>query len=154
MNNVELSHRSETLPATSTSPRVCLPQLSLPQVTPAQVIAKRQHSNAPVTHFQSVPPQTPFLQTPVTPPIVEPTERQAVLMTKKEVSSVSLSTGPQLSFPIPRPDFSHSLRTGVTYIPRSMPRHEEPNLVDALIACATLILLALFIVMLLYFFSM
>ena len=153
MENLQPKFRIETQPYGDTFPSV--PRLSLPQVTPAQVIAKRQHS-----HVVSAPPlqpvaqTTPFPQTPVTPPLAEPlTWQSSVLQTKKDASSVSLLSGPQVPFPTPRFDFSHSLRAGVTYIPRSMTRHKEPNVVDALIACGTLVLIALFILMLLYYFS-
>ncbi len=155
MKNLQPTFRIETLSDGDTSPQVSLPRLSLPQVTPAQVIAKRQHSHAVSTlHLQPVSQRTPFPQAPMTPPLVEPLTRQsAVLQTKRDVSSLSLLSGPQVPFPTPRLDFSRSLRGGITYIPRSMTRHKEPNIADALIACGTLVLIGLFILMLLYYFS-
>ncbi len=154
MKNLQPNIRIKTLPDEDTFPSV--PRLSLPQVTPAQIIAKRQHSHVvSVPLLQPVAQTTPFPQTPITPPLAEPlTWQSSVLQTKKNVPSVSLLSGPQVPFPTPRFDFSHSLRAGVTYIPRSMTRHKEPNVVDALIACGTLVLIALFIMMLLYYFSM
>lgn len=156
MKNLQPNYRIEALPEGDTSPRVLLPYLSLPQVTPAQVIAKRQHSHATIApHLQLSLQITPFPQTPVTPMLAEPlTRHSAVLQTKNDASSLSLLSGPQVPFPTPRFDFSHSLRSGVTYIPRSMTRQKEPNVVDALIACGTLLLIGLFILMLLYYFSM
>ena len=95
---------------------------------------------------------TPFPQTPMTPPLTEPLFWQSsVLPTEQEVSLLS---GPQVPFPTPRLDFSRSLRSGVTYIPRTMTRHEEPGIVDALIACATLITIGLLLLMILYYFSL
>ncbi len=156
MKNLQPNFRIETLSEEDTSPRVLLPYLSLPQVTPAQVIAKRQHSHATIaSNLQSVSQTTPFPQTPVTPLLTEPLSKQAaVLQTKKDASSISLPSVPQVPFPTPRFDFSRSLRSGVTYIPRSMTRQKEPNVVDALIACGTLVLIGLFVLMLLYYFSM
>jgi len=158
MKNLQPNASSETHSVEDTSSVIHLPQLSLPQVTPAQVIAKRQHSHAslvPSVYDVSAPRATPFPQTPVTPPLTEHVSKQAsALQTKKDISSVSLLSGPQLPFPTPRFDFSRSLRAGATYIPRSMTRHKEPNVVDALIACGTLVLIGLFILMLLYYFSM
>ena len=158
MKNLQPNTNSETLSTEDTSSVICLPRLSLPQVTPAQVIAKRQHSDTSLVPslYDNYALQTvTFPQTPVTPPLTEPFGTQAsVLQTKKDMSSVSLLSGPQLPFPTPRFDFSHSLRAGVTYIPRSMTRHKEPNMLDALIACGTLVLIGLFILMLLYYFSM
>jgi len=154
MKNSQPDFRIETLPDGDVFPGV--PRLSLPQIMPAQVIAKRQHSHAVrAPHLQSVEHTTPFPQTPMTPPVAELlTWQSSVLQTKKNASSVSLLSGPQVPFPTPRFDFSHSLRAGVTYIPRSMTRHKEPNVVDALIACGTLVLIGFFILMLLYYFSM
>ena len=154
MENSQPKFRIETLPDGDTFPSV--PRLSLPQVTPAQVIARRQHSHAVIPQsLQPVAHMTPFPQTPMTPLLAEPlTWQSSVLQTKKNAPSVSLLSGPQVPFPTPRFDFSHSLRAGVTYIPRSMTRHKEPNVVDALIACGTLALIGLFILMLLYYFSM
>ena len=155
MKNLQPTFRIETLSDGDTSPQVSLLRLSLPQVTPAQVIATRQHSHAVNTlHPQPVSQITPFPQAPMTPPLVEPLTLQSlVLQTKKDASSSSLLSGPQVPFPTPRFDFSRSLRTGVTYIPRSMTRHKEPNIADALIACGTLVLIGLFVLMLLYYFS-
>ena len=154
MENLQPKFRIETLPDGDTFPGV--PRLSLPQITPAQVIATRQHSHAvSIPLPQPVPQTTPFPQTPMTPMVAEPlTCQSSVLQTKKDESSVSLLSVPQVPFPTPRIDFSHSLRAGITYIPRSMTRKEEPDVVDALIACGTLVLISLFILMLLYFFSM
>ncbi len=156
MKNLQPNFHSETQPNGDTSPKVLLPFLSLPQVTPAQVIAKRQHSHVTVaSHLQSVSQTTPFPQTPITPLLTEPLSKQpTTLQTKKDESSLSLLSGPQVPFPTPHVDFSRSLRSGVTYIPRSMTRQKEPNVVDALIACGTLVLIGLFVLMLLYYFSM
>ena len=140
----------ETLPNRDTPPGI--PRLSLPQVMPAQVIAKRQHSYEANTLLQqTVLPTTPFPQIPITEPA--PTSALAT-QTKPDASSVSLWSGPQVPFPIARFDFSRSLRSGVTYIPRSMTRHEEPNIIDALIACATLIVIGLLLLTILYYFSL
>ncbi len=154
MENLQPDFCIETLPDEDIFPNV--PRLSLPQIMPAQVIATRQHSHAGATPpLQAVAQATPFPQTPMTPLLTEPlTWQSSVLQTKKNASSVSLLSGPQVPFPTPRFDFSHSLRAGVTYIPRTMTRHKEPNVVDALIACGTLVLIGLFILMLLYYFSM
>ena len=156
MENSQPKFRIETLPDGDIFPSVPLPRLSLPQVTPAQVIATRQHSQAGTTPLLQPEGQTtPFPQTPMTPLLAEPlTWQSSVLQTKKDASSASLLSGPQVPFPTPRFDFSHSLRAGITYIPRSMTRHKEPNVADALIACGTLLLIGLFIIMLLYYFSM
>ena len=155
MKNSQPNVRIEPLPDGDTFPSVSLPRLSLPQVTPAQVIARRQHSHAVTPQsLQPVVQITPFPQTPMTPLIVEPlTWQSSLLQTKPGTSTVSLLSGPQVPFPTPRFDFSRSLRAGVTYIPRSMTRHKEPNVVDALIACGTLVLIGLFVMMLLYYFS-
>ena len=155
MKNLQPNFRIEPVPDEDTSSGVLLPFLSLPQVTPAQVIAKRQHSHAVSTpQLQPASQIPPFPQAPITPPLAEPLTRQSsVLHTKKDASTASLLSGPQVPFPTPRFDFSHSLRAGVTYIPRSMTRHKEPNVVDALVACGTLVLIGLFILMLLYYFS-
>ena len=156
MTNSQRDFQIETLPAGDTFPSIALPHLSLPQVMPAQVIATRQHSRAIITPLlQPVAQTTPFPQTPITPLVAEPLTRQSsVLQTKKAASSVSLLSGPQAPFPTPRFDFSYSLRADVTYIPRTMTRHKEPTIIDALIACSTLVLIGLFILMLLYYFSM
>ena len=158
MENLQSNVTSETRSTEGVPSVICLPRLSLPQVTPAQVIAKRQHSHAslePSVYDLPAPQTTPFPQTPMTPPLTEPLGGQiSVLQAKKDISSVSLLSVPQLPFPTPRIDFSQSLRAGVTYIPRSMTRHKEPNILDALIACGTLLLIGLFILMLLYYFSM
>ena len=153
MKNLQPTFCSETLPNGDTVPSV--PRLSLPQIAPTQVIAKRQHFHAFSTpHLQLAAQTTPFPQTPITPPLGEPLIQQSLVsQMKKDVSSASLLSGPQVPFPTPRIDFSRSLRSGVTYIPRSMTRHKEPNVIDALIACGTLVLIGLFIFMLLYYFS-
>ena len=157
MNNLQLNATSETYSTEETPSVICLPRLSLPQVTPAQVIAKHQHSLAslePLDYNIPVQQITLFPQTPVTPPLTEPLrEHMPVPQKQKRYASASLLSGPQVPFPTPRFDFSQSLRSGVTYIPRSMTRHKEPNIFDALIACGTLVLIALFILMLLYYFS-
>ncbi len=158
MNNVQSGHNVETQSDECMSLEGQGLRLSLPQVPPALVIATRQHSHASITpevYNQPVCRATPFLQTPVTPPLSGPLSVQAsVLQTKKDAPSVPLLSVPQLPFPTPRFDFSHSLRSGVTYIPRSMSRDKGPNVVDALIAGATLVLIGLFLLMLLCYFSM
>lgn len=157
MESLQSNATSETRSAEGVPSVICLPRLSVPQVTPAQVIAKRQHSHAslePSVYDVSASQTTPFPQTPMPPPLTEPLGGQAsVLQTQEDISSASLLSGPQLPFPTPRIDFSQSLRSGVTYIPRSMTRHKEPNVLDALVACGTLVLIGLFILMLLYYFS-
>ena len=58
----------------------------------------------------------------------------------------------------PRPNDAYyrsiSKVTGMTYIPKSMTRHKQPTLVDALIACATLLLLCLCFLLLLSYLGM
>jgi hypothetical protein len=156
MENVQPKNHVESSQMSDTFPSEALPRLSLPQVVPAQVSAKLHHTHGVTTQsFQSEAQITPFPQTPMTPLLTEHlTVQSSVLQTKKNVSSLSLLSGPQVPFPTPRLDFSRSLRSGITYIPRSMTRHKEPTMADALIACGTLVLMSLFILMLLYYFSM
>lgn len=154
MKNIQPIFSIETLPNGDTDPSI--PRLSLPQVTPAQVIARRQHSYGVNTLFHQSALQIPsFPQAPITPPLTNYAPPH-VFATQKEynASSVSFGAGPQVSFPVARFDFSRSLRSGVTYIPRSMTRHKEPNMTDALIACTTLIIVSLLLLTILYYFGL
>ncbi len=139
MNNIQPVLSPETLSHGETFPTMLVPRLSLPQVASAQEKAVQQHSSG--TLLQQVLPQqaVPFLQTPVTPPLIEPLTLQSPVR--------------QVPFSTPRLDLSRSLRSGITYIPASMQRHNEPGIADALVACATLIVIALLLLMLLYYFS-
>ena len=154
MKNVQPIFSIETLSNEHTDPGI--PRLSLPQVTPAQVIAKRQHSYVVNTLLHQMELQvTPFPQTPLTPPVTEAVASRSFATQKGQAASpVSLWSGPQVQFPVARFDFSRSIRSSVTYIPRSMTRHGEPNMTDALIACTTLIIVSLLLLTVLYYFGL
>jgi hypothetical protein len=130
-----------------------LPLLSLPQVTPAQLMARRQRYDV---QMMDIPQTTPFPQTPMPSPALY-TESLSVQVPfptpQTDIASAAVPLVPLQPSPTPQLEFSQSLRAGVTVIPRSMIRHDEPTVVDALIACGTLLLLGLFVLLLLYYFS-
>ncbi len=157
MKNSQPDPVIETFVEEFTPSMLHLPRLSLPQVTPAQLMARRQRYSVQMVDIPFTPQTTPFPQTPTPTPslyteslsahIPFPTPQTNI------IASASVSTASHQPSPTPRLDFSQSLRAGVTVVPRSMIRHSEPTVVDALIACGTLLLLGLFIVLLLYYFS-
>ena len=128
-----------------------LPLLRLPQVTPAQVIAKRQRYEALTTQ---VLPNTPsFSPTPLTPPYAEPSQSPRTFPAfseKQDEQKHAVCAEAALPFSTASVDFSQSLRARVTYIPPSMTRHKEPTMADALLACGTLLFICLFLLLLLY----
>ncbi len=148
-------------PDSETPEEYTLPLLRLPQVTPAQVIAKRQHYEALMMQAQILPKTPPFLQTPVTPPHTESLPRAESVETQQALPrytqterSKNTPSMQEVMFSTTPLDFSRSLRAGITYIPPTMKRHKEPDMTDALIACGTLLFIGLFLLLLLYYVSL
>ena len=117
----EIKDTHSTMQALEEQETIALPTLRLPQVLPSKV------------------PRSPVLPAPQTLP--PDTLSQLYHMPNAPVT--------------PRPnefyDSRRGMLTGVTYIPRSMDRHAQPTLVDALIACGTLVLLFFCLLLFLYF---
>ncbi len=136
------------------------PMLRVPQTPPEKVIATRRRSIAPVVRLQQLPQGTPLPQAPVTPmPVIQLSEQSPQTpfppLDMMPTLVTPLASGQRISFPIPRPKFSITLRLpGITYIPRMMTRRNVPSVIDALFACGTLLLIGLCVLMLLYYFSM
>ncbi len=121
-------------------PRIRLPQLSSLPETPLPAEGTRQ--------FQAMPKrvQSQFIGVP---PSTEPL-RGSFSISNTEEKKMALLPRPQLPFPIHHRAIARSLRSGVTYIPPSMKRTREMNMVDAVIACVVLLL---FMLLLYYYFA-
>ena len=135
---------------------VALPALRLPQVAPSHVIATRQRSRTLVSRMYSQTGMpTRALKTKL------PRQRQSTSMDNMYETKVRpLSPLPQGigNIPVtPVPDNTYYQRLGklhgITYIPRSMTR-QEPTIIDALIACGTLILICVCVMLFLYYIGM
>ena len=135
---------------------LALPSLRLPQVAPSHVIAMRQRSLTPAPNVQSrvvMHVRSPRVkrQRPVQP---------ASTKSLHEAPSVQLTPRPYgigntPVTPIPDNPLYQKVSKlhGITYIPRSMTR-QEPTVVDALIACGTLILICVCVVLFLYYIGL
>ena len=121
-------------------PMLHLPQLSSLPVTPLPGEEARQ--------FQQTPKRAQF-QFITAPPHTEPLRGSSSIPNIEE-NGTALLPRPQLPFPMHHRAIARSLRSGVTYIPPSMKRNREMNMVDAVIACVALLL---FMLLLYYYFS-
>ncbi len=121
-------------------PMLRLPQLSSLPITPLPGEETRQ--------FQQTPRrvQSQFI---TAPPHTEPLRGSSLILNTEESETALLPT-PQVPFPMHHRAIARSLRSGVTYIPPSLKRNREMNMVDAVIACVALLL---FILLLYYYFS-
>ena len=119
-------------------PMLHLPQLSSLPATPLPTEETRQ--------FQQTPRrvQSQFI---TTPPHTEPLRGSSSIPNTEE-NGTALLPRPQVPFPMHHRAIARSLRSGLTYIPPSMKRNKEMNMVDAVIACVALLLFML----LLYFY--
>lgn len=127
------------------------PMLRLPQIslgTPMPMVVTPQFRR--VADTAHMPSQAQF---PVSPPHTEPLS-DSFSMPQAEDNERALLPRPQVPFPMQHRAITRSLRSGVTYIPPSMKRHAEPNMIDALTACVILLLLVLCVALLLYYFSL
>ena len=137
---------------------LALPALNLPQVAPSQVIAMRQRSLTP-TPLPYVPTRATI--SPRLPMVQQQKSVQPVSGSNPYSTNVApLTPRPQTigMAPItPMPDNASYRRVsklnGITYIPRSMKR-QEPTVVDALVACGTLILICLCVMLFLYYIGL
>jgi len=134
---------------------IALPVLRLPQIVPAEVIAMRQRSMTPMPYLQSKetmhshPDKMKHKLIHAVPGVVR-NEIKGVPQAIQTPRSFNAFNTPVTPFP----DATYrnaSKIPGITYIPRSMTRHTEPTVVDALIACGTLILLCLCVLLFLYY---
>lgn len=135
---------------------VALPVLRLPQVAPSQVIATRQRSLTPVPNVQSrvvMHPRSPMVkrQRPVQPASTKSLhEAPSVQLTPRPYGIDNTPVTPLPDNPLYQ---KVSKLHGITYIPRSMTR-QEPTVVDALIACGTLILMCVCVILFLYYIGL
>ena len=141
MKNEQPDFTPETSSERFVPPMLHLPQLLLLPETPIRTQATRQ--------FQRITKNTPLVSHPRVLPHTEPLKNAISIPTTEDHSLPK----PQLPFPIHHRAIASSLRAGVTYIPASMQRRSEPNMIDALIACATLLLLVICVMLLFYYFS-
>jgi hypothetical protein len=112
-----------------------LPALRLPQVNPSHVVATRQRS-----HPSLIPVSSSQVATDPIPSVRQEDEQQ-------KLSFVTSSSNEAYYRNV-------SKYTGITYIPKSMTRHKQPTIADALIACATLLLLCLCFLLLLTYLGL
>ena len=141
---VELLAKQET---------IALPALRLPQIAPFHVIATRQRSLTPVPHVSS---QTAMPTRSLKTKLLQ--QGQSTSMESRDEMKVGSilprphGIGNTPVTPVPDNAYYHRLNKlqGITYIPRSMTR-QEPTVVDALIACATLIWICVCVMLFLYY---
>lgn len=163
--NVVTETTPDVVEALTKHDTVAQPALSLPQVAPERVIALRQRSLVPATSLHPLDMTTRphsyivkqnvvrHEQLPASPAI-EWREAKVVTQTPQPIQVSHSHSTRNTPTSAAASQCNGSKLTGITYIPRSMTRHAQPTVVDALIACGTLVLLCVCVMLFLYYMSL